>query len=106
MQTRPFGSSGVNRADSGPSVPKRQVASSRRMQPLTIVRTALFAAALLAAHESRADLADIVNAIRRTGCERQPPAGAPVTTGHAALDSAARLVAGGSSLGTALEQSG
>jgi uncharacterized protein YkwD len=63
-------------------------------------------AALFLSQTAGADLVDIVNGIRSTGCSRQVPVKTPVKSGYAALDAAARLVAAGTELGAALDQSG
>jgi uncharacterized protein YkwD len=67
-------------------------------------RVIVATAALLLAPAAVADVVDIVNDIRGTGCEREKPAAVPVRRA-AALDAAARLVARGSELGAALDRS-
>jgi len=69
------------------------------------LRVAVAAVALALSAGARAELADIVNDIRSTGCEGQTPAGTRVA-GDTALDAAARLIARGSELDAAIVTSG
>jgi uncharacterized protein YkwD len=73
------------------------------MRMLT-ARILVATAALLLAAAARADVVDIVNDIRASGCEREKPVAVPVRR-EPALDAAARLVARGTELGTALDRS-
>lgn len=63
------------------------------------------AAFLSMAFGARAELADVVNDIRSTGCERRAPAATRVES-DAALDMAAGLIARGSKIDAALIKSG
>jgi len=63
------------------------------------------AALFLSTFSARAELIDVVNDIRASGCERRPPAGTPVSS-DAALDAAAGLIARGSKIDAALIKSG
>ena len=63
------------------------------------------AALFLATFSARAELIDIVNDIRMSGCERRAPAKTPVSS-DAALDMAAGLIARGSKIDAALIKSG
>lgn len=63
------------------------------------------AAALLLSFSARAELADIVNDIRSSGCKRRAPAATRVAA-NAELNAAAGLIARGSELEAALTKSG
>jgi uncharacterized protein YkwD len=68
-------------------------------------RAILATVGLLLAQTARAELIDIVNDIRSTGCARRAPAETRVAS-DAALDAAARLIARGGELDAALAQAG
>jgi uncharacterized protein YkwD len=63
------------------------------------------AALVLSTFSASAELIDVVNEIRSSGCKRRAPAATRVET-DAALDAAAGLIARGSELETALTRSG
>lgn len=64
---------------------------------------ALMAAAALLPRTASADVADIVNDIRRSGCENRAAVRTPVERDET-LDEAAKIVAAGAELGAALER--
>ena len=75
-----------------------------RLCAMLTARIIVGTVALLLAPAAVADVVDIVNDIRGTGCDRDKPVMAPVRR-DAALDAAARLVARGTDLGAALDRS-
>jgi uncharacterized protein YkwD len=72
--------------------------------PVRCLRVVAAAAALVVAHVAAADVVAIVNDIRSSGCRSATPVASVAR--DAALEAAARLIARGSEVAQALEQSG